>query len=74
MNMIRKEYYGFGLVMLASIVAFRRRGPAKFPAPNDKGVFEQSTRLQIFQERRDRLVGGGAIIWQLFCESAVLVP
>ena len=48
--------------------------PSKFAAPDDEGVFQQSTLREILHECRGRLVSVSALPGQLGWEIRVLVP
>src|SRR2546423_1411688 len=45
------------LVMIASLAALADRSPAELAAPDDQHTLQQSTTLQVLEQRCDRLVG-----------------
>src|SRR4051812_46064709 len=46
---------------------------AEFAAPNYERVFEQTSLLQVFQQRRTRLVGGATGLFQARDDAAVVI-
>lgn len=60
--------------MISAVVALTMRGPAKFPAPNDKSIFEQSPCFQISKQACDRLIDRLGIAFQSRFEIEVLIP
>src|SRR2546423_6060197 len=62
------------VVMIAPITALRSRCPTKLTTPDDKGVVEQTTALQVGQESGNRLVDVAGEIARQFVMVAVRVP
>src|SRR5262245_51907839 len=55
-------------------IAFHHRGAAEFAAPNDQGVVEQSTLLQILDQGRSRFIGLPALAANAFGDFAMMIP
>src|ERR1700686_2632894 len=50
------------------------RCAAELPAPNDQGALQQSTLLQVLNQRSDRAGRDVAILLKLLVQLAVLIP
>src|SRR5439155_17808317 len=59
---------------LAASRALGERHPAKFGAPDDKGIFKHPARLQIFEQGSSRFVGCGSYRRKFFRDVTVVVP
>ena len=66
-------------MMVASVivtpdVALAVDGAAEFPGKNHQGVFEQVTGLQVFEQRRGRLVDIPALSSHIGGEGGMMIP
>src|SRR5439155_8035992 len=61
-------------IMVAAILTFAHRHPPKLTAPNDKCRIEESARLQIFEQPRDREVALGAKFGMVAFHVGMAVP
>src|SRR5262245_52569008 len=53
---------------------FAQRRAAEFAAPDHERIVEHPALFQVFQQRRDRLVGHAAVERQFDIQIAVMVP
>ena len=60
-------------IVVATIIALREGGAAKFASPPDQRVFQQSSLLQVRQQSRNGLVGRPRMI-HMFRHIGMLVP
>ena len=61
-------------MMFAPVRTFRGGRATEFTAPDHQGFIQQTTRFQVLQQPRNRLVHGGTVVRQFLAQFAVLVP
>ena len=66
-------------MMIAAIVrlgqrALRVNGPPKFASPNNEGVLEETSLLEILDERGGRLIGVLALAFDRIGQPAMVIP
>lgn len=61
------------VVVASGAIVFRIGSAAKFTAPPDDGILEQSTGLEVCQQCGDRLIDGSRM-FGVFRHVAVLIP
>ena len=55
-------------------IGLDHRGAAKFAAPNDERVIEQTTLFEILDERRAGAIGFRGLVFDAFDNFAVVIP
>src|SRR5688500_8137680 len=61
-------------LMLAAILVLGCGCAADLPTPDHQCLIEQAAGLEVFNECRDRLVDGVAVLAQVVAKPAVLIP
>src|SRR5262249_2704591 len=62
-----------GMVVVATLGAFRRGRAAEFAAPEDERVFKQAGAFEIGQQRGDAAIDGGGVV-AVVVDVAMVVP
>src|SRR5436190_12668762 len=65
---------GIRMMIAAVVAALDHWRAAKFAAPDDQRLIEQTALLEVFEQRRARLIRIKAILLEIFDQVAVLVP
>ena len=67
--------YGVAVrIVIAPIGSLRPGSSSKLAAPNHQRIFQKSTRFQVFQQARNRLIDFGGILGVQFEQLRMLIP
>src|SRR4051812_35101495 len=63
-----------GVVVIAPFAALSLRSASELAAPDNQGTFQQSTVLQVFQQRRDGLIGPRRHTYVILFDIVMRIP